>query len=226
MKISVVIPAYNEERNILPLYKMIKSTMGKLDYEVIIVDDASTDDTYEELKRIEDRRFRVMRLRRHRGKCFALYEGIKMSQGEIIATLDSDLQNDPKDILKMLGELGKGYDCICGWRYERRDGFVKRTLSRVGNFLNNKIFGLSLHDTNCPVKVFRRDCITKIKYFKHFHRFIPAIIKLQGFRIGELKVNHYPRIHGVSKYGVLNRVFCTLRTMVVVRFRWRKWLNE
>ena len=225
MKISIITTVCNEEKNIIPLCRKVKGAMGKMDYEVIAVDDGSTDKTYEELRKIKDRGLRIIRLKEHRGKCFALYTGFKKSSGEIIATLDSDLQDDPKDITKMVKELENGWDCVCGWRYERKDSFVKKISSKIGNFVNNKFLGLKLHDNNCPMKVFRRECISKVKYFENFHRFIPAMIKIQGFRIKELKVNHYPRIYGVSKYGIRNRILGNIKTIFMVKFKNKELLT-
>lgn len=225
MKISIITTAHNEGKNIVPLCDRIKNAMGKIDYEVIAVDDCSTDNTYNELRKLRNNKFKIIRLKEHRGKCFALYEGIKKSRGEIIATIDSDLQDDPRDIPDMVNELSKGYDCVCGWRYERKDSFVKKISSRIGNFLNNISLGVDLHDNNCPVKVFRMECISKVKYFENFHRFIPAMITIQGFKIKELKVNHYPRVYGVSKYGITNRIFGNLKTMFMVKFKNKELLT-
>lgn len=225
MKVSVVVPAYDEEENVIPLCEVIRKAMEGMDYEVVAVDDGSGDNTCRELMGISDGRLKVICLKRHAGKCFALYEGIRKSSGEIIATLDSDLQNDPSDIPKMIEELENGYDCVCGWRHERKDSLSKRVCSRIGNCVNNRFLRMDLHDNNCPVKVFRRECVSRIKYFPNFHRFIPVMIKLQNFRIREMGVNHLPRIHGSSKYGIRNRVFGNLKTILMVKFRYKELLE-
>lgn len=225
MKISIVTTAHNEEGNIPILYEQIKTAMINTDYEVIMVDDGSSDKTSDELGKIKDIRFNVLHLKERKGKCFALYEGIKKSSGGIIATLDADLQNDPADILEMVRELENGYDCICGWRRERKDVAIKKISSRIGNALNNMALGVDLHDNNCPVKVFRRECVSRIKYFKNYHRFIPVLIKAQGYRMKEYEVRHRPRIHGNSKYGLHNRIFGNILPMFMVKFR-RKRLLE
>lgn len=225
MKVSIITTAHNEEKNIFPLYKKIKKIINKTDYEIIIVDDGSIDNTYNELKKIKDRRFKIIHLKKQMGKCFALYEGLKKSEGEIIATLDADLQDDPRDILNMIKELESGYDCICGWRYKRKDNFVKKFSSKVGNFLNNIFLGLNLHDNTCPVKVFKKDCVSKIKYFDNFHRFIPIMVSVQGFRIKESKIRHYFRKYGVSKYGIHNRILGNFKTMFMVKFKHKKLLK-
>jgi dolichol-phosphate mannosyltransferase len=225
MKVSVVIPAYNEEAGVIPLCEGIKKAMEGMEYEVMFVDDGSTDNTRSEFVKAGDRRFRLISLGKHMGKCFALYRGMMESSGGIIATLDSDLQNDPGDIPAMVKELEKGWDCVCGWRFDRKDSLSKRVSSRIGNFVNNRLLGLEFHDNNCPVKVFRRECVSEIRYFKNFHRFMPAMIRLQGFRIGEFRVRHYPRMHGSSKYGIRNRVFGNLMTMLMVKFRHKELLE-
>lgn len=225
MKISIITTAYNEEKNILPLCRKIKKVMGRTDYEVIAVDDGSSDSTYSELRRIKDRRFRVMRLRENQGKSLALYRGLEESRGEVIATIDSDLQDDPRDILRMVEKLGKGYDCICGWRHDRKYGLVKRVSSRIGNLVNNCLLGVNLHDNNCPVKVFRRECLARVRYFDGFHRFIPAMVKAQGFGVREYRVRHHPRIYGVSKYGIRGRIWGNLKTILMVRYKHKELLK-
>lgn len=224
MQVSVITTAYNEEKNIIPLHERIKKAMNGIDYEVIAVDDGSTDNTYNELREIKDRRFKITRLPEHRGQCFALYEGIKKSRGEIIATLDADLQNEPGDIPGMVKELEKGYDCVCGWRYDRKDCFAKKISSKMGNIINNMLMDLNLHDDTCSVKVFKRHCVTRVRYFENFHRFIPVMMKLQGFRIKECRVRHYPRIYGVSKYGTRNRIFGNLKTIFMVKLKHKELL--
>jgi len=225
MKVSVITTAYNEEENIIQVYERIKKAVLGKDCEIIAVDDGSTDKTYAELRKIRDKRLKIIRLKKNRGKSFALYEGLKRAKGTIIATIDADGQNDPRDIPRMVKILGTRYDCVFGWRYKRRDGLIKNISSKIGNSFNNKLLGVNLHDNTCPVKVFRRVCVSKIQYFENFHRFIPAMIKLQGFRINEYKVNHYPRIHGTSKYGIGNRLFGNLKTLFMVKFKHRELLR-
>ncbi len=225
MKISIITTAYNEEKNIVPMYEKIKKAMGKEDYEIIAVDDGSNDKTLAELLRIKDNAFRVIRMKKRLGKSFALYEGIKNANGKAIATIDADQQDDPEDIPKMVKQLDKGYDCVCGWRHKRKDSLGKRITSKIGNFLNNKLLGVNLHDSNCPVKVFRKECISEIRYFENFHRFIPAMIKLQGFKIKECKVRHYPRVYGVSKYSVHGRLLETIKTFLLVKLKHRELLK-
>ncbi len=223
--ISVVTTAFNEEGNILPLYERIKQAMGSMDYEFIAVDDGSSDNTYNELMKIKDRRVTATRLREHSGQCLALYNGLKMASGEIIATIDADLENDPQDIPRMLEELKKGHDCIIGWRHDRTDGLVKRVSSRIGNCMNNAILGMGFHDNTCALKVFKMECVSGMRYFESFHRFLPAMIKLQGFSIKEQRVGHSPRTFGESKYGIRNRIFKNIKAILKVRFRYKELLE-
>lgn len=219
MKVSVVSAAYNEEKNVTALFEQIKAAMGERDYEVIIVDDGSTDDTYAELMKIRDDRLKIIALKEHRGKSFACYEGFTKARGEVIATLDADLENDPRDLPLMIEQLEGGYDLINGFRHDRKDGYARILMSRIANFVNNIVLGIDLHDNICPVKVFRKECVSKIRYFDNFHRFIPIMVKLQGYKIKEYKVRHRPRKHGVSKYGLYNRIFTSLKTLIIIKFK-------
>jgi len=219
MKISIVVPAHNEEGNIIPLRRKIKSAMKGVDYNLIFVDDGSKDWTLSEMEEAADDRTTVIGFPERRGKCFALFSGIKHSSGDIIATMDADLQNDPNDIIRMVEELDSGYDCICGWRARRMDDPVKRASSRIGNSINNIVLGVGLHDNTCPVKVFRRECVSNLTYFREFHRFIPVMVKYQGFTIREMKICHRRRSRGKSKYGIRNRLLGNVRTMWKVRFK-------
>ena len=219
MNLSIIAPAYNEEKNIGPLFSRIKDAMKGIKYEFIIVDDGSSDGTWAEIMKINSSNLSAMRLEKHAGKCLALYKGIAAASGDIIATIDSDLQNDPEDIPGMIQEITRGYDLVCGHRLHRKDNRTKIISSRIGNMINNMVFGLDLNDGNCPVRVFRKACVSDIKYIKNLHRFIPAIMKVRGFRIKEMGVNHYHRVHGKSNYGIHNRIFGNLKTMLMIRFR-------
>jgi dolichol-phosphate mannosyltransferase len=225
MKVSIVTAAHNEEKNVIPLYRQIKKAMEGRDYEVVIVDDGSTDHTYDWLMEIRDPDLCVIRFEKRTGQSYALHEGMKKAAGDVIATLDSDLQNDPSDIPRMVAELDRGYDCVCGWRRDRKDSPVKRMFSRMGNSFVNKILGMKLHDSNCPIRVFRKECVSGIRYFSNFHRFLPFMISRQGFRIKECVVGHRPRVHGSSKYGIHDRIFGNLMTAFLVKFRYRDMIK-
>jgi dolichol-phosphate mannosyltransferase len=225
MRISVVSTACNEAGNVLPMWRQVKNAFRGLDYDVVIVDDGSSDGTFAELESIKDPRLRVIRLGRRMGKCYALYEGIRHSKAGIIATMDADLQDDPRDIPPMVRKLGRGVGCVCGWRRKRCDGAVKRLSSRIGNLLNNRLTGVGLHDNTCPVKVFRRECVQRIRYFRNYHRFLPILVKLQGYGLTEQVVRNRPRIRGRSKYGIRNRMFGNLLTILRIKINHKRFLR-
>jgi len=220
-RFSVVTTAYNEEENLILFYNAVKEALKNKDYELIIVNDGSTDNTFAILKELlkKDKRLKVINLKHNAGKSFALYTGLKNANNEIIATIDADLENDPKDILKLFEKLNQGYDFINGWRFDRKDGTIKRVSTKIGNYVNNKILKVNLCDNNCPLKVFKKECIEKIIFFKRFHRFIPILVKTQNYKIYEEKVQHFPRQHGKSKYGVHNRIFGNLKTLFTIKFK-------
>jgi len=211
------VTAYNEEKTVIPVYMEIARAMGKRDYEIVFVDDGSADKTYDKLKSISDKRLRIIRLGSRMGKCAALYRGMEDSAGKITVMLDADLQDDPKDVVRMLDYVDGGYDFVCGWRRDRKDGPTKRMFSFFGNGAINLAFGTNLHDHACPVKVFRRECISEVKYFKGMHRFMGVIAEARGFCLTESIVNHRPRVYGKSKCGVMNK-FGTIRGILMVRF--------
>ncbi|MDD5112263.1 MAG: glycosyltransferase family 2 protein [Candidatus Altiarchaeota archaeon] len=224
MKVSVVSAAYNEEGNVSAFLDKLRSAMSNFDYEIVVVDDGSTDNTYGTLVMRGDERLRVIRLDTHMGKDYALYTGLRNSAGDIIATLDSDLQDEPLDLPVLINMLGRDCDMACGWRRERKDTLVKRLSSFMANAVYNIVFGMRLHDTNCPVKAFRKECVAKVRYFKNFHRFIAVMARLQGFRVRERVVTNYPRIRGVSNYG-MERFLTNSVTLLTVRFKYRTLLE-
>ena len=218
MHLSIVAPAYNEEKNILPLFRDVTDAMGGMKHEFILVDDGSSDGTWKEIMNIDSPSLNAIRLGRHGGKCLALYRGMCAASGDVIATMDSDLQDDPRDIPAMVREVGRGYDLVCGRRLHRKDGRIKIISSRIGNVINNAVFGLGLNDCNCPLRVFRKECMSGVGYVRDMHRFIPAIMSARGFRIKEMDVGHRPRVHGKSNYGILDRIPGSLSTMLMIRF--------
>ncbi len=225
MKISVVIPVYNEEENIPQLYKELKEVLEKLgnDYEIIFVDDGSTDKTPQILKDLaqKDKRVKVVRFRRNYGQTAALYAGFQYAEGDVIITMDGDLQNDPRDIPKLLEKLKEGYDIVSGWRKNRKDNFWKRTLpSKIANWLISKVTGVHLHDYGCTLKAYRKEVAKSYRLYGDMHRFLPAVAKSFGVRVAEVVVNHRPRIHGKSKYGIGRTVRVMLDILLV------KFLND
>src|SRR5262245_2968467 len=219
-EISVVIPLFNEVENVRPLYGELKSTMKEMgrSWEVIFVDDGSTDGTDEVLRGLyaQEEGVCVVKLRRSFGQTAAMTAGFNHARCEIIVCLDGDLQNDPQDIARLVSKLAEGYDVVSGWRANRQDGFWLRTFpSRVANWLISRTTGTYLHDYGCSLKAYRADMIRELRLYGEMHRFIPALIGGNGARIAELPVNHSPRRHGRSKYGISRTVRVVLDLLTV-----------
>lgn len=219
--LSLVIPFYNEEGNVRALYRAITEALVEYEggYEVIAVDDGSMDRTLAVLEEIheEDSRWTIVALRRNFGQTAALSAGFDHSRGEVIVTLDGDLQNDPRDIPRLL-ELCARYDIVSGWREDRKDPFLTRRLpSALANRLISVITGVRLHDYGCTLKAYRREVIDDLRLYGEMHRFIPAIASWMGTSVAELKVRHHPRRAGVSKYG-LRRTLKVVLDLITVKF--------
>jgi len=221
MNISIVIPAYNEGDNIEPLYsslvRALKNSDLITDYEIIFVDDGSTDQTYSNLMSIRDKKVHTIRLKHNMGQSAALKEGFKKAKNEIIVTLDADLQNDPSDIEGMVRKLLGNYECVCGWRYEREDPFVKVVSSKIANWIRHIVLKDGFHDMNCGMRVFKKKCLCDVELFDGAHRFLPFLIQLRGHRVTEHKIRHHPREFGESKYNIQNRIFKTLCDLIYVK---------
>jgi glycosyltransferase involved in cell wall biosynthesis len=218
--LSIIIPVYNEADNIHPLHEKLSGTLDTLGrpYEIIIVDDGSKDQTAARLKEVAqaDNRVKVIHLRRNFGQTPAMMAGIDAASGDILIPMDGDLQNDPADIPKLLAKLEEGYDVVSGWRKDRQDHPLKRNLpSRVANFLISTISGVHLHDYGCSLKAYRKEIIKGVKLYGEMHRFVPIYATWQGAKVTEVGVTHYPRVHGVSKYGFERTVKVILDLMVV-----------
>ncbi|MBN1330290.1 MAG: glycosyltransferase family 2 protein [Candidatus Heimdallarchaeota archaeon] len=228
--ISIVIPAYNEEENVIPLFKEIITVMTKEKqvFEVIFIDDGSRDNTLENLKTILSNNetkniLRILELQRNYGQTAALLAGFTHAKGELIITMDGDRQNDPNDIPKLIEALTNNYDVICGWRKNRKDNLLKKIPSRINNRLNRRMNNLKIHDSGCTLRIYRRKAIEDLQLFTEGHRYIPAILSYQGFRIGEIITNHRPRLEGKTKYGMgrLFRGFIDLMTLNALN-KWGK----
>lgn len=217
-KLSVVIPLYNEEDNVAPLQKEVAKALEDIDYELVLVDDGSSDGTVGKIDRRDN--VVVIEFAKNAGQSAAMYTGIHAARGEFIALLDGDLQNDPADIPKLLAELEKGFDLACGYRAKRKDTAFKRIQSRIANNVRSRFVGDGVRDTGCTLKAMRRECREALIPFTGMHRFIPALIKNMGYKVTELPVNHRARVAGVSKYGFGNRAIVATRDMFGVR-----WIN-
>ncbi|MBA4420928.1 MAG: glycosyltransferase [Anaerolinea sp.] len=223
MELSIVVPVYNEEKNLPLLYEAIIKAMQeyKKSWEVVFVDDGSKDDSLEVLKGLYHAnldRLRVVELRRNFGQTAAIAAGIDHALGEIIIMLDADMQNDPADIPMMLGKLEEGYDVVSGWRKDRKDTFINRTLpSKLANGLISWVTGVHLHDYGCTLKAYRREVITGFRLYGEMHRFIPVYAHRFGAKIIEVPVHHHPRKFGKTKYG-LERTIKVLLDLFTVKF--------
>jgi glycosyltransferase involved in cell wall biosynthesis len=222
--ISIVIPVYNEKDNIEELHKEISDVIDKMenfDFEIIYVDDGSYDGSYEVLKKIaiSDSRVKVIRFKKNFGQTIAIRAGFDFAKGDIIITMDSDRQNDPKDIPNIVEKLiNENLDIVSGWRKERKDKFIRVFFSNIANKIISIISGVKLHDYGCTLKAYRKEIVENLELFGDMHRFIPAVASFYGARVGELVVNHRPRLKGKSKYGLISRVFKTIIDMVFLKF--------
>lgn len=220
--ISILIPVYNEEENLFPLSEKLTETLKRIGrpYEIIFIDDGSTDGSLDTLVEISKKfsNIKVISLSRNFGQTAALSAGIDCSAGDILISMDGDLQNDPEDIPVLLKKLEEGYDVVSGWRRERKDSFFKRRLpSIIANKIISLIGGVHLHDYGCTLKAYRRDILKNIKLYGEMHRFIPIYAQWVGARVTEIPVRHHPRLSGKSKYG-LNRIFKVILDLMVVKF--------
>ncbi len=226
--ISVVIPVFNEEENILILNEKLTGVFARLDYEyeIIYVDDGSSDSSRDILKTLakDDCRIKPVFFRKNSGQSAAMDAGFKAARGELVVTLDADLQNDPEDIELLLNTMKEGnYDTVVGWRYDRQDNLVKKVSSKIANSVRNWLSDEDIADTGCSLKLYKKECLESIKLFNGMHRFLPTLIKMEGYKVGQVKVSHHHRKYGVSKYGISNRLFSGLRDLFAVR--WMKARN-
>jgi len=220
--LSVVLPVYNELENLEILQDQLKAVLTKLGrtYEVIYVDDGSSDGSLKKLQELAeaDDTVTVIQLRRNFGQTAALSAGIDYARGEIIVCQDADLQNDPEDIPRLLAKLDEGYDLVSGWRKNRQDHWLwRKSTSALANWIISRVVDFKLHDIGCTLKAYRRELLNHIRLYGQMHRFIPALALQVGAKVAEIPVNHHPRLHGHSKYG-LNRTFSVILDLLTLKF--------
>ena len=221
MDLSIIVPLYNEEDCVTPLYEAIVKavdTMG-LEYEMLFVDDGSKDNTVPVASKLaaKDKRLRIIKFRRNYGQTPAMAAGIDNARGRILVTMDGDLQNDPDDIPELVAKIDEGYDIVVGWRHNRQDKLVTRKIpSVIANWLIGKITGVPIKDNGCSLKAYKADVIKNIPLYSEMHRFIPAMSSLAGTKIAEIKVKHHARVFGESKYG-LSRIYKVLVDLLTIK---------
>lgn len=219
--LTVIIPVYNEEQNINPLYKKLKKVLIKIkkDHEIIFIDDGSEDKTLNNLLSLQkiDPNLHIIGFKENKGQSAALQAGFHKANGSIVITMDGDLQNNPEDIPKLIEKINQGYEIICGWRYNRKDPILTKKLpSKVANYINRKTTKLKVHDSSCTLRAYKNHCIRDLKLFKGGHRLIPAILQKKGFKISEVKVNHNKRAYGKAKYNSPLRVIECITGLIKV----------
>lgn len=222
MDISVVLPVYNEVENLEPLHGELTAALAAFgrSYEIVYVDDGSRDGSFDVLRRLRDadRHVRIVRFRRNFGQTAALAAGLERTRGDIVVTLDSDRQNDPRDISRLIARLEEGYDLVSGWRADRKDDFVSRRIPSItANWIIRAITGVHVHDYGCMLKAYRGNVARELRLYGEMHRFIPAIAADLGARVDEIVVNHRPRVAGISKYGI-SRVVRVVLDLLTVKF--------
>jgi len=218
-KLSLVVPMMNEEDNVKPLFNAVREALEGIDYELILVDDGSSDETIPRMKALADARTKVVIFKRNYGQTTAMAAGIDVAEGELIATIDGDLQNDPSDIPMMIKLLEEGgWDVVAGKRAKRQDGFILRKLpSKLANKLIRKLTGVYISDYGCTLKIFKKSVAKNLELYGELHRFIPVLATLNGAKITEVDVKHHARIHGESKYG-LGRTFRVMSDLLLMVF--------
>ena len=220
-EISVVIPACNEEESVILLYNELKKNLDKLNksYELIFIDDGSKDNTFKQLKiiKVKDDRLKIIKFRKNFGQTAALDAGFRLAKGNIIISLDSDLQDNPDEIPRFLNKINEGFDVVCGWRIKRNDSLSKKLFSRIANLVRFVILGRGVNDSGCTFRAYRNYAIKDINLFGEMHRYIPYLLIWKGFKISEIKVIHRARKFGKSKYGI-KRLIKGFLDMLVVKF--------
>ena len=230
--LSLVVPLYNEEENLSDLLREIRAALEPLGppydtWELLLVDDGSTDGSLERLRKAaaDDPRLRPFHHLRNAGQSAALATGFRNARGRVVVTMDADLQNDPADVPKLLAELDRGFDVVSGVRVDRRDTWVRRASSRIANAVRNWATDEAITDVGCSLKAYRREFLVDLPMFSGMHRFLPTLVRWNGARVTEVPVRHRPRLHGVAKYGIGNRLFRALADLFAVRWMRRRWID-
>ncbi len=228
-KISLIIPVYNEEENIRDLYLEVVRSLCGLDceWEIVLVDDGSIDSSLAVIRALADSdpRVRFLSFAKNCGQSAAFAAGFRFASGDVIVTLDADLQNDPADIPAMLQIYSQGVDMVIGWRVKRQDSVVKRYASKFANWVRNRISHETVRDTGCSLKVMRTEMVRAIPMFTGMHRFLPTLMKLEGAKVAEMRVNHRPRGKGVSKYGIWDRAWSAAYDLLAVRWMQKRHID-
>ena len=204
ISLSIVIPLYNEEASLLELYKKILKNAKNYKYEIIFIDDGSTDNSYKNLLKIKkiDKNIKIIKFKKNYGKSYALDAGFKYSKGDLIVTMDADLQDDPDEIPNLIRAIqSQNIDIISGWKFKRHDPLSKTIPSKIFNFVIRFFTGLKLHDTNCGLKIYKKEAIQNLSLYGSLHRFIPVILGFQGYQTSEIRIRHFPRKYGRTKFG-------------------------
>ncbi|MCX5900804.1 MAG: glycosyltransferase family 2 protein [Proteobacteria bacterium] len=226
--ISVIVPVYNEQDNLDPLTRELMEVLAGINrpHEIIFVDDGSTDASLQKLDELRQQHacIRIIRFKKNSGQTSAFDAGFKAARGDVVITMDADLQNDPHDIAAMLPLIGQ-YDLVCGWRHKRNDNFVRRVSSRIANGIRNKLSGEDIQDVGCSLKVFRREYAQRLKLFTGMHRFFPTLVKFEGGRVAEVKVNHRSRKFGTPKYNIRNRIMRSFLDLLAVCWMKKRYLG-
>jgi dolichol-phosphate mannosyltransferase len=230
--ISICVPIFNEAENIPLLHDAIVQVIDPagISAEIILVDDGSTDQSWRQIELLvaRDARVRGIKFKANRGETAASDAGLRAARGRFVMTMDADLQNDPRDIPKFLETLDGGFDCVCGTRVASRgqgDNFLRVASSRIANWVRNKLSDEQISDAGCTYRAFRRECVAKLKLYRGLHRFIPTLLKMEGFTVTEIPVASNPRLHGQSKYGVWNRLFKSFHDLLAIRWMKNRMLG-
>jgi glycosyltransferase involved in cell wall biosynthesis len=230
-ELSFVIPCHNEQDNLRPLVQALREVSERLQhsFEIVITDDCSRDRSWAVLQELAaaDPRVRALRFAFNCGQSAAMWAGLQAARGRYLVTLDADLQNDPQDLPKLLDGLQRA-DCVCGTRVESRaqgDSFVRIASSRIANWVRNKLSGETISDAGCCYRVFKRECIGNLKFFKGMHRFLPTLFKMEGFTVTEVPISTHPRRAGQTHYGVWNRLFASFYDLLAVRWMMKRMLR-